>query len=106
MTLKEAHEIQRRELMSLRAENKRLQKQTSGLFPVEEKESLERHIRHLEQVIKTNSRRHDSAKEHWKLTERRCYDLEMENPDLKGQVSLLSTENDLLRIRAEKQKLK
>ena len=62
MTLKEAHEIQRRELMSLRAENKRLQKQTSGLFPVEEKESLERHIRHLEQVIKTNSRRHDSAK--------------------------------------------
>lgn len=78
MTLKEAHEIQRRELMSLRAENKRLQKQTSGLFPVEEKESLERHIRHLEQVIKTNSRRHESAKEHWKLTERRCYDLEME----------------------------
>ena len=102
MTLKEAHEIQRRELMSLRAENKRLQKQTSGLFPVEEKESLERHIRHLEQVIKTNSRRHDSAKEHWKLTERRCYDLEMENLDLKEQVSLLSAENDSLRIRAEK----
>lgn len=102
MTLKEAHEIQRRELMSLRAENKRLQKQTSGLFPVEEKESLERHIRHLEQVIKTNSRRHDSAKEHWKLTERRCYDLEMENLDLKEQFSLLSAENDSLRIRAEK----
>ena len=53
-------------------------------------------------LIKTNSRRHESAKEHWKLTERRCYDLEMENPDLKGQVSLLSAENDLLRIRAEK----
>ena len=102
MTLKEAHEIQRRELMSLRAENKRLQKQTSGLFPVEEKESLERHIRHLEQVIKTNSRRQDSAREHWKLTERRCYDLEMENLDLKEQVSLLSAENDSLRIRAEK----
>ena len=51
MTLKEAHEIQRRELMSLRAENKRLQKQTSGLFPVEEKESLERHIRHLPRSI-------------------------------------------------------
>ena len=33
MTLQEAHEIQRRELMFLRAENKRLQKQSSGLFP-------------------------------------------------------------------------
>ena len=47
MTLHESHEIQRRELISLRAENKRLQKQSSGLFPNEEKESLERHIRHL-----------------------------------------------------------
>ena len=36
MTLQEAHEIQRRELMSLRAENKCLQKQCSGLFPNEE----------------------------------------------------------------------
>ncbi|MCR5388603.1 MAG: transposase [Lachnospiraceae bacterium] len=102
MTLKEAHEIQRRELMSLRAENKRLQKQTSGLFPVEEKESLERHIRHLEQVIKTNDRRHESAREHWKLADRRCYDLEIENLDLKEQVSRLCAENESLRLRAEK----
>ena len=35
-------------------------------------------------LIKTNSRRHESAKEHWKLTERRCYDLEMGKPGLKG----------------------
>ena len=102
MTLKEAHEIQRRELMSLRAENKRLKKQASGLFPVEEKESLERRIRHLEQIIKTNDRKHESAKEHWKLTERRCYDLEMDNLGLREQISLLSAENESLRIRAEK----
>ena len=102
MTLKEAHEIQRRELLSLRAENKRLQKQTSELFPVEEKETLERHIRHLEQVIKTNDRKHGAAREHWKLTERRCNDLETENLDLKEQVSLLKAENEMLRIRAEK----
>ena len=94
MTLQEAHEIQRRELISLRAENKRLQKQTSGLFPVEEKETLERHIRHLEQVIKTNDRRHESARKYWKLTGRRCRDLEIENLNLKEQVSLLSAEND------------
>jgi inorganic triphosphatase YgiF len=40
--------------MSLRAENKRLLKQASALFPSEEKETLERKIRHLENVIKTN----------------------------------------------------
>ena len=34
MTLQEAHKRQRRELLSLRAENKRLQKQASGVFPV------------------------------------------------------------------------
>ena len=44
MTLQEAHEIQRKELISLRAENKRLQKQASALFPFEEKEALERHM--------------------------------------------------------------
>ena len=62
MTLKEAHELQRRELISLRAKVARLEKQTTGLFPVEEKEALERHIRHLEQVNKTESRRHEEAR--------------------------------------------
>ena len=42
MTLKEAHELQRRELISLRAKVARLEKQTTDLFPVEEKEALER----------------------------------------------------------------
>ena len=102
MTLKEAHEIQRRELMSLRAENKRLQKQASGLFPVEEKESLERHIRHLEQVIKTKDRKHESAYTQWQFTESRCRDLSMENLELREKVSQLSAENETLRIRAEK----
>ncbi len=102
MTLQEAHEIQRRELISLRAENKRLQKQTSGLFPVEEKESLERRIRHLEQVIKTNNRRYDSAREQWRFSEYRSCDLEIENLRLKEQVSVLTSENESLRIRLEK----
>lgn len=62
MTLKQAHEIQRRELISLRAENARLKKQSSGLFPDGEKAALERHIRHLEQVIRTNETRHESAR--------------------------------------------
>ena len=101
MTLQEAHEIQRRELMSLRAENKRLQKQSSGLFPNEEKEALERHIRHLEQLNKTELRRHESARAHWKLMDNRCRDLEFENLDLKDQVASLQEDNDSLRIRAE-----
>ena len=45
MTLQEAHELQRRELLSLRAENKRLKKQAAGVFTADEKEALERHIR-------------------------------------------------------------
>ena len=39
MTLEEAHNIQRRELISLRAENKRLQKKISELNPDAEREA-------------------------------------------------------------------
>ena len=60
MTLQEAHALQRRELISLRAGNKRLQKQASVLFPNEEKEALERRIRHLENTIKTLEFKHPS----------------------------------------------
>ena len=102
MTLKEAHEIQRRELISLRAENARLKKQSSGLFPNEEKESLERHIRHLEQVIKTNDAHHKAACANWKLSEQMRFELEIENLDLKEQVAALLEEVNTLRERAEK----
>ena len=102
MTLEQAHAIQRKELLSLRAKVARLEKQLSGLFSVEEKEALERRIRHLEQVIKTEHNRHQSAYDHWKLTDKRCNDLELENLDLKDQVKLLMSENESLRIRAEK----
>ena len=50
MTLKEAYEIQRKEVWSLRAENKRLKKQTEGIFPVEEKDSLERRVRSRDNI--------------------------------------------------------
>lgn len=101
MTLKEAHEIQRRELMSLRAENKRLKKQLSGHFPIEEKESLQRRIRHLEQLIKTNAKKHKSAHERWQYNELRCNSLIAENEDLKEQISVLTNENTSLKERAE-----
>lgn len=101
MTLKEAHEIQRRELISLRAKVARFEKQSSGLFPNEEKEALERRIRHLEQVIKTKDSRYEAARSHWKLTDNRCYDLELEILELKELVSSLQEENASLRHRAE-----
>ena len=101
MTLQEAHEIQRRELMSLRAEVARLKKQSSGLFPNEEKESLERNIRHLKQIIKTDTAKHESARAHWKVMDNRCFDLEIENLDLKDQIADLQNENASLRSRAE-----
>lgn len=102
MTLKEAHEIQRRELISLRAENARLKKQSSGLFPNEEKESLERHIRHLEQVIKTTDAHQKAARANWKHSEQMRFELEIENLDLKEQITALLEEINVLRKRAEK----
>ena len=62
MTLQQAHELQRRELMSLRAKVARLEKESTGLFPVAEKEALERRIRHLEQINQTENRRHEEAR--------------------------------------------
>lgn len=102
MTLQEAHELQRRELISLRAKVARLEKQTTGLFPVEEKEALERHIRHLEQVNKTEKRRHEEARAHWKLMESLKSDLELELLDIKEQLETALSENEQLRLRAEK----
>lgn len=125
MTLEEAHNIQRRELISLRAENKRLQKKISelnpdaereaalsaenkklrkqldNLFPSKKQESLERHIRYLNQQIDLENRRHELARNNWKLTDKRCYDLEIENIGLKKQVESLKAENAALRHRAE-----
>lgn len=101
MTLEQAHEIQRRELISLRAENARLKKQSSAFFPQEEKDALERHIRYLEQVIRTNDARHESAHARWKLTEQARRDLEIENLHLIEQVAALRAEVDSLRSRAE-----
>ena len=69
MTLKEAYELQRREVISLRAKVDRLEKQVSGLFPIEEKEILERHIRHLEQLNKTEKRKREETRTHFKEME-------------------------------------
>ena len=100
MTLEEAHALQRRELMSLRAENKRLKKQASGSFPVEEKEALERHIRHLEQVIKTTADRYQRALKSIQSADRVRRDLEMTILDLEEQISALQEENASLTKRA------
>ena len=62
MTLNEAHERQRRELISLRAKVARLEKQLSNPALSDQTEALERHIRHLEQVNKTEARRHEEFK--------------------------------------------
>ena len=101
MTLQEAHAIQRRELISLRATVARLEKQSSGLFPNEEKEALERRVRHLEQTVKTMEKRYASALAQQKLADSRSYDLELELIELKELLSSLQEENAVLRHRAE-----
>lgn len=105
MTLKEAYELMRKELWSLRAENKRLQKQlekhTESAFPAEEKERLERHIHHLEQVCQTSESRYQDALKSIRVAERHRQDLEMQILDLNEQVSSLQEENAALIKRAE-----
>ena len=86
MTLEQAYKMRREENLSLLRENERLKKQLNGVFPVEEKETLERKVRHLEQVIKTSEKRYDSLREHCRITENRCYDLDLEILDLKERL--------------------
>lgn len=102
MTLNEAYELQRREVISLRAKVARLEKQVSGLFPIEEKESLERHIRHLEQLNKTEKRKREETRAHFKEMEALRFKLVSEISDLKEQLEDAKKENELLKVRAEK----
>ena len=99
MTLQEAHAIQRRELISLRAENERLKKQSEGLFPCKEKEALERRIRHLEQTAKKEESRLSAMRTHLSQIEQMKFDLEIENMNLKDQVSILQAEVADLRVK-------
>ena len=126
MTLQQAHEIQRKELISLRAENARLKKHISISdserpeikelaalraenarlkqynFPARDKEDLERNIRYLNQVIKTKDRRFEDALSVWKNTENKCSALSFRIIDLEEKVRILESENAILKERAEK----
>ena len=105
MTLKEAYELKKKEVFSLRIENTRLQKQldkaSQGMFPTDEKENLERRIRHLQNTIKTMERRHKEIMEARKIEDRIHNELVLENLGLKEELSLLRKEVEDLRKRAE-----
>ena len=102
MTLQEAHELQRRELISLRAKAARLEKQVTGLFPVEEKEALERRVRHQEQIIQSQTKRQEEIRAHLRRIESLKTDLEIENLDLKEQLEAALADVESLKQRAEK----
>ena len=99
MTPAQAYDIKRKEVVSLRSENERLKKQLSDVFHVEEKDALERRIRHLEQIIKSKDSRYDSARSFWKHTDERCYNPEIENTEIKEWVK--SLENELVSLRSK-----
>lgn len=101
MTLAQAYDIKRKEVISLRYENEHLKKQLSDVFPVDEKAALESHIRHLEQIIRSKDSRYESARSFWKHTHERCSDLEFENSELKEKVRTLEDEIASLRSKLE-----
>lgn len=100
MTLKEAYEIKRKENLSLRSQIAKLQ--NGDLCPMKEKKDLERQIHSLEQVIKNQDERFESAKKYRKGLESERFDLIMKNLELEDQIRGLKKENELLRARAEK----
>jgi len=106
MTLKEAHELQRRELISLRAKVARLEKQTTGLFPVEEKEQLERSNRHLKSQYDSLQKRFNTAIGDYsktiKMLENINRNLDAQNMELERNIKELSSVNEQLLARATK----
>ena len=106
MTLKEAYEMRRRENLSLRQEVERLKRQYSAVCPAEELEALKRHVRYLEQTLKTKDRESkkcsDSAREYRSLLEKRLSNAEDENYRLKKENAELREEVERLRARAQK----
>lgn len=98
MTLKEVHEIQRKELISLRAENKRLK---SGTFTNNEKVALEKEIRKLNSTIKELNLTIERYKNWLNISKRQNEALmdELYGPieDLKRDYAYLQQENTKLK---------
>ena len=108
MTLKEAYEKRRQEVLSLQRQLKKLEKElekvTSGLFPPSEKADLLKQINSLSQNLKKAEKDRDHYRELWdRERNRNMYydfskmDLEDENKALKEENSTLRKENDELK---------
>lgn len=108
MTLKEAYEKRRLEVLSLQQQVKKLEKEleqlTSGLFPPSEKAELLKQINRLSQELKKAEKDRDHYRELWeKERNRNLYydfskmDLEDENKALQEENSILKRENEELR---------
>ena len=94
MTLKEAHEIQRKELMALRRENERLKE---GTYTDAEKQDHEKIIRQLRRenqaLTKEKERYHQLWRDALARPDHRIEDL-MKIEDLEKEVCVLKASND------------
>lgn len=94
MTLKEAHEIQRKELMALRRENERLKE---GTYTDAEKQEHEKIIRQLRREIQTLTKEKERYHQLWRdalaRPDHRIEDL-MKIEDLEKEVCVLKASND------------
>jgi len=106
MTLKEAHELQRRELISLRAKVARLEKQTTGLFLVDEKEKLESKNRSLQNQVNSLESKLSSTRSEYSQSLRNYEniqkDLNLKIVELEDKIKELTVANELLLSRATK----
>lgn len=104
MTLKEAYEIQRRELATLRRQVAKLEKQLSEVLPVSVKEELEHQIRSrdykivcLNKELRCAASVYDSLKRQYDLVRDESFRYSMDNMALKEDNDRLTQENSLLK---------
>jgi len=105
MTLQEAHEIQRRELMSLRHKVAKLEKQVSeDALPISVKKELEHEIRSrdyeitcLRKELRGEASKYDNLKRMYDLEKDRAFEYSVLNKALKQDNDCLLKENSLLK---------
>ena len=101
MTLKEAYEKRRLEVLDLQKQVKTLQKQleqaSSGLFVPSEKAALLKQINHLTQQVKTAEHDRDHYRDLWNTARNRTMFHDFKKLDLEEENEALANENSLLK---------
>ena len=106
MTLQEAYEKRRQEVLSLQRQVKKLQKDleevSAGLYTPEEKVAFLKQVNSLTHKLKTAEKERDQYHEWWERERKRNMYYDFGRMDLEEENARLKNENERLRWRIEK----